>query len=59
MNHGWLFKLNPLGLAIADPYNVTKARVFLEKKTNSRLPKDRDVKMEADSFLRNIIVNGI
>ena len=24
MNHGWLFKLNPLGLASADPYIIKR-----------------------------------
>ncbi len=39
--------------------DVNKARVFLEAKLEKKLEKDRDVKMEADSFLRNIIIFGV
>lgn len=39
--------------------DVTKARDFLEKKLGKTLSKDRLVRMEADSFLRNIILNGV
>ena len=39
--------------------DVAKARVFLESKLGIVLVKDREVKIEADTFLRNIILNGI
>ncbi len=39
--------------------DLAKARVYLEKKHGKVLTKDREVKMEADSFLRNIILNGV
>ena len=39
--------------------DVEKARQFLEKREDKKLTKDREVKMTADSFLRNIILNGI
>lgn len=39
--------------------DITKSRVFLEKITGEILIKDRDVKIEADNFLRNIILNGV
>ena len=38
---------------------VSKARIYLEKKLSIKLIKDREVKMEADAFLRNIIIKGI
>lgn len=31
MNHGWLFKLNPLGLAIADPYIDSNLQILSDK----------------------------
>lgn len=39
--------------------DVDKARKYLEKKLGRDLIKDREVKMEADAFLRNIILNGV
>jgi len=63
-----LINLHPTGSKINE-YNrydelfkdldVSKARVFLEKRLNVVLKKDRDVKMEADAFLRDAIINGV
>ena len=39
--------------------DIDKARVFLEKKLGKTLEKAREVKLAADSFLRNVILNGI
>lgn len=39
--------------------DIAKARAFLESKLNKALVKDREVKMEADTYLRNIIINGV
>lgn len=39
--------------------DVSKARTFLETKVGGTFAKDREVKMEADSYLRNIIINGV
>lgn len=39
--------------------DIGKARAYLEMKLKTSLPKDREVKMEADSYLRNIIINGL
>ncbi len=45
--------------ALFDQLDVAKARVFLQSKLGKTLDKDREVKMEADDFLRNIILNGV
>lgn len=39
--------------------DLGKARLYLEKKLGKVLIKDREVKMEADAFLRTVILNGI
>lgn len=39
--------------------DIAKARIYLEKKLGKTLTKDREVKMEADTFLRNLILNGV
>ena len=39
--------------------DVYKARTYLETKLNKSLPKARQVKVEADSYLRRIIINGL
>ena len=39
--------------------NLDKARPYLEKKLGKILVKNREVKMEADAFLRSAIINGI
>lgn len=42
-----------------DDLDLDKARVYLEKKLGKTLVKNREVKMEADAFLRSVILNGI
>ncbi len=39
--------------------DIDKARVYLEKTLNRTLTKSREVKMEADSFLRGLILSGV
>ena len=39
--------------------DVAKARVFLENKLGKTFAKDREVKMAADAYLRDVILNGI
>lgn len=39
--------------------NLDKARTYLEKKLGKALAKKREVKMEADAFLREVILNGV
>ena len=39
--------------------DIDKARTYLESKLNKALPKIRDVKFEADTYLRRIIINGL
>lgn len=39
--------------------NLDKTRIYLEKKLGKALPKKREVKMEADAFLREVILNGV
>lgn len=39
--------------------DLGKARGYLEKKLGKVLMKDREVKMEADAFLRMVILNGV
>ena len=39
--------------------DLEKARVYLEKKLGRTLSKNREVKMEADAYLRNVILNGV
>jgi len=39
--------------------DLDKARIYLERKLGKTLTKNREVKMEADVFLRSVILNGI
>ena len=39
--------------------DTAKAKVFLESKTKQELKSNRDVKIAADEFLRNVILNGV
>lgn len=39
--------------------DLSKARVFLERKFGQTYVKDREVKMKADAFLRDTILNGV
>ena len=51
--------LNSSFKALFSDLDVIKTRQYLEKKLHTTLIKDREVKMEADAFLRNVIINGI
>ena len=39
--------------------DLAKARAYLEKKLGKTLAREREVKMEADAFLREVILNGV
>lgn len=49
---------NRYGELFAD-LDLSKARDFLERKFGETYTKDREVKMKADSFLRDVIRNGV
>lgn len=42
-----------------DTLDLAKAKEYLEKELNKTLSTNREVKLEVDNFLRNIILNGI
>ncbi len=39
--------------------DINKAKIYLEAKLNKHFTKNREVRLEADVFLRNILLNGI
>ena len=51
--------LNSRFIELLNGLDISKARAYLEKKLGKILTKNREVKMEADSFLRNVILNGV
>ena len=44
---------------LVNSVDISRARYYLEKHLNKTLKKDREVKMEADAFLRDLIINGV